>query len=115
MSANQGPSAVEMLDAIEGKGFALTLEARGTSQKWITGKNLFMGIENRHGIAVRNAYGPVALEIPLRLGDKLNWTALDGSQVDSLSQALRNTVKRGLVRRGSHFYNAICMVAPLAL
>lgn len=113
MSEAKEPSSAEILDAIEGKGYALTLEARRTAQKWVTGKNLFMGIVGPDGTAVRNAYGEVALEVPLRVGQKLNWYSEDGRQVANLSQALRNTVKRGLVRRGSHLHSAMGVLALL--
>jgi hypothetical protein len=108
------PSAKEILDAIEGKGYALTLELRGTAHKWVSGKNLFMGITDSNGMRVRDAYGPVAVEMSLRVGSNLNWTAESGAQVSDHTQALRNTVQRGSVRRSSTIYNAMRILAQLA-
>lgn len=108
------PSALEILQSLERAGFALTLEARGTAQKWITGKNLFMGLTDPKGLCVRDAYGMVAIEVPLRAGACLVWVGADGEQLASLSQALRATILSGKVRRNSHFYGALSLLAPLA-
>lgn len=101
------PSALELLTAIESKGFTLTLDVRTTPQKWITGKNLFMGITGENGVPVRGAYGPIVLEMPLRVAAKLKWELGDGSQTSSHLEAFRNTVKSGLVRRSSHLHRAM--------
>ena len=113
MTAPAPPSAIELLDAIENKGFALTLEARGTAQKWVTGRNLFMGVTCPNGLTLRDAYGTVAVEIPLRAGYKLDWTTDEGGPAATLAQALRTTVKRGSVRRNSTLYQAIRVLAEL--
>jgi hypothetical protein len=114
MASTKPPSALDLLNTIEGKGCALTLEARGTAQKWVTGQNLFMGLQDRCGLTIRNAYGPISIEMPLHVRNKLDWQAEDGTQVTGLPQALIITVKRGLVRRGSHIYNALSTLALLA-
>lgn len=108
------PTALELMADIEAKGYALTLDARTTAQKWVTGRNLFMGITGPGGVSVRNAYGPIAIELPLRAGHALDWTAADGGYVASYSEALRDTVKRGAIRRSSTFYQAMRVLAQLA-
>lgn len=106
-------SALELLNTIESKGFALTLEEKGTAQKWVTGKNLFMGLVDPNGLLVRNAYGPVAMEMPLRVSSRLNWQTDTGSIAANASEALRNTVKHGLVRRSSHLHSAMLALSSL--
>src|ERR1043166_6113554 len=98
-SMSESPTAIEILDAIERKGFALTLEVRGTSQKWVTGKNLFMGMNDPHGLRVRDACGPLSIEMPLRVGGVLSWEGEAGERLDNHTQALRHTIKAGKVRR----------------
>ncbi len=112
--APQGPSAIEILQTIEDKGFRLTLEERGTAQKWVTGRNLFLGLLDPHGMTVRDAYGRVSVEIPLAVRDMLLWMADDGTELVALDQALANTIRLGRIRRNSALYNALLMLAPLA-
>lgn len=112
---NSSPTAVELLESVEREGFSLTLELRGTSRKWITGKNLFMGVVDRYGVSVRDAYGPVVMEIPLRVGQCLVWVDAHGERLSSLTKALRNTIVSGRVRRNSHLYGAMSVLVPIAL
>jgi len=108
------PSALAILETIEARGYSLTLELRGTAQKWVTGRNLFMGICAPSGLHVRNAYGPISIEMPLRVAADLNWHGASGEQLADHAQALRNTIRSGKVRRNSHIYRALVCVAQWA-
>ncbi len=114
MKPEPQPSAIDLLDAIEARGFALTLELRCTAKKWASGQNLFLGLLGANGLPVRNAYGAIEIEMPRRVGDRLAWAADDGQRATTLSQALRITLRRGLVRRGSHIHNALQALTPFA-
>lgn len=108
------PSALAILECVEAKGYSLTLERLPTKQKWITGKNLFMGICAPGGLTVRDAYGAFLIEMPLRVGDGLDWVDETGAHVPDYTQALKNTIKRGKVRRGSILYNTLASIAQMA-
>lgn len=108
------PSALEILVSVETKGYSLTLERLPTSKKWITGKNLFMGICAPDGLTVRDAYGVFLVEMPLHVGDGLDWVDETGAHVSDYSQALKNTIKRGKVRRSSIIYNTMLFVSQFA-
>jgi hypothetical protein len=94
-------------------GYEVTLEVRGTAQKWVTGKNLFLGARERGGLALRDSYGLVAVEVDLQAGRCLVWQGAAGEQASTHGQALRNTIMAGKVRRNSAMYGGLKLVAQL--
>lgn len=109
----QPPTAQDLLHQVESNGYEVTLELRGTAQKWVTGKNLFIGACERGGLTLRDAYGPVSLELDLQAGRCLRWQSEDGEQATTHGQALRNAIMAGKVRRNSAMYRGLQLVARL--
>ena len=108
------PSTKELLSAIESKGFRLTLELRGTAQKWVTGKNYFMGLTGPNGLAVSNAYGPIEFECPRAIDKQLVWVTEGNGNVASASEALVLAIRGGRIRRYSIVYNAVAVLVGFA-
>ena len=109
----QSPSAHALLAQVQALGYSVTLELRGTTQKWVNGKNLFIGACTPGGLDLRDAYGPVPLEIDLQAGRCLRWQSETGEQAQTHSQALRNAIMAGKVRRNSALYWGLHAIAQL--
>lgn len=107
------PSAQDLLHLVESVGYEVTLEVRGTAQKWVTGKNLFLGACERGGLTLRDGYGPVAVEVDLQAGRCLLWQSPAGEQARTHGQALRNAIMAGKVRRNSAMYRGLALVGQL--
>lgn len=109
----QSPTAQALLHRVETLGFEFTLAVGGTAKKWVTGKNLFIGACERGGLALRDAYGQVAVEVDLQAGRCLLWQSEGGEQASTHGQALRNAIVAGKVRRNSAMYAGLHLVTQL--
>ncbi|WP_342133630.1 hypothetical protein [Hydrogenophaga sp. OTU3427] len=105
------PTAQALLQQVQAHGYVVTLELRGTAQKWVSGKNLFMGARESGGLTLCDLYGPVAVELDLQAGRCLRWQSEAGERAANHSQALCNAILAGKVRRNSAVYLALQTIA----
>lgn len=112
-SSTAQPTALALLQQVESLGYSVSLELGGTAHKWVTGKNLFVGACAPGGLTLRDSYGPVRIEVDLRAAGCLLWQSQGGEQARTHSEALRNTIMAGKVRRNSALYRALALLARL--